>query len=183
MLFLLPLASFQLSRRRTYIFPKTLRRATFRAALAPVMSSFTGRRLMHDVQKIASLSMVDNRGSVVTREIGVTVKDPDEAFVMLAKSEGFAIQRAIDRQIGLSLAANPKKVPLIFYHNNRHFAHRGFFLCPISQHLLPKLTLCFQRKTLCLIHAFRWIRIFRARLQQMQVLRHRGHLESRIALR
>ncbi|KAH8844594.1 hypothetical protein MCOR22_009205 [Pyricularia oryzae] len=68
-----------------------LRRATFRAALAPVISSFTGRRLMHDVQKVASLRMVDNKGSVVIREIGVTVGDPDEAFVMLAKSEGFAI--------------------------------------------------------------------------------------------
>lgn len=66
---------------------------------------------MHDVQKVASLGMVDNKGSVVTREIGVTVGDPDEAFVMLAKSEGFAIQRAIDKQIGLSLAANPKKGP------------------------------------------------------------------------
>lgn len=65
-----------------------LRRATFR---------FTGRRLMHDVQKVASLGMVDNKGSVVTREIGVTVGDPDEAFVMLAKSEGFAIQYASDK--------------------------------------------------------------------------------------
>ncbi|KAI6351827.1 hypothetical protein MCOR25_009720 [Pyricularia grisea] len=78
------------------------RRATFRAALAPVMSTFTGRRLMHDMQKIASLAMVDSKGSVITREIEVTVGEPNEAFVMFDK----------------------KKVPLIFYHNGCHFAHQ-----------------------------------------------------------
>ncbi|KAI6465733.1 hypothetical protein MCOR17_005006 [Pyricularia oryzae] len=93
------------------------RRATFRAALAPVISTFTGRRLMHDMQKIANLAMVDSKGSVINREIEVTVGEPTEAFVMLDKSEGFSIKRAINEQIGLSLTADPGKVPLIFYHN------------------------------------------------------------------
>ncbi|KAI6603336.1 hypothetical protein MCOR04_001738 [Pyricularia oryzae] len=101
------------------------RRATFRAALAPVISTFTGRRLMHDMQKIANLAMVDSKGSVITREIEVTVGEPTEAFVMLDKSEGFSIKRAINEQIGLSLTADPGKVPLIFYHNGYHFAHQS----------------------------------------------------------
>lgn len=106
---------------------------------------------MHDMQKIASFAMVDSKGSVITREIEVTVGEPNEAFVMLDKSEGFSIKRAINEQIGLFLIADPGKVPLIFYHNGYYFAHRGSIhpQFPIS---IPKLT-CVSNKNLCLIHA------------------------------
>ncbi|KAI7909736.1 hypothetical protein M0657_011707 [Pyricularia oryzae] len=100
------------------------RRATFRVALAPI-SSLTGRRLMHDMRKVASLAMIDKKGLVVSREIEVTMEEPGDASVMLDKSEGFSIKRAIDEQIGLSLTADPEMVPLVFYHNSRHFAHQS----------------------------------------------------------
>lgn len=122
------------------------RRATFRAALAPVISTFTGRRLMHDMQKIANLAMVDSKGSVITREIEVTVGEPTEAFVMLDKSEGFSIKRAINEQIGLSLTADPGKVPLIFYHNGYHFAHRGS-IHPQFSNVYTKTNMYFQQES------------------------------------
>lgn len=57
---------------------------------------------MHNVQKAANLAIVNKKGLVVTREIEITVEEPDNASIMLDESDGFSIERAIDEQIGLS---------------------------------------------------------------------------------
>lgn len=131
---------FDLSQRKMF------RRATFRVALAPI-SSLTGRRLMHDMRKVASLAMIDKKGLVVSREIEVTMEEPGDASVMLDKSEGFSIKRAIDEQIGLSLTADPEMVPLVFYHNSRHFAHRGS-IYPQFLIFITKTDICFQQESM-----------------------------------
>lgn len=57
---------------------------------------------MHNVQKAANLAIVNKKGLVVTREIEITVEEPDNASIMLDESDGFSIERAIDEKIGLS---------------------------------------------------------------------------------
>lgn len=98
--------------------------AAFRPALGPRLS-LTTKRAMHDKIFAAHVVMADKNGSLLKRKFDITIGDPHEAWILLAKEEGFSLKSAIDEQIEPSSFADPEMVPLVFHHDSRHFAHHS----------------------------------------------------------
>ncbi|PNY18159.1 Uncharacterized protein TCAP_07593 [Tolypocladium capitatum] len=82
---------------------------------------FYCRRLFHDGK--ADFVTVNADGSLITRNLDIFISDPHKAYIILDKDVGLAMTSAIAKQTGFSLATDPDKVPLTFYHSSRYFAH------------------------------------------------------------
>ncbi|KAI8713452.1 hypothetical protein NCS52_01289900 [Fusarium sp. LHS14.1] len=74
-------------------------------------------------ERKADLVTLGATGSLETRKLDVITGDPHEAYVIVDRNAGFAIKSAIIGQTKSSLAKEPEKVPLVFHHESRHFAH------------------------------------------------------------
>lgn len=83
-------------------------------------------------ERKADLVTLDTNGSLETRKLDVITGDPHEAYIIVDRNVGFAMRSAIIKQTELSLATNAEKVPLVFHHHSRHFAHRE---CNMPVHL------------------------------------------------
>ncbi|EEU41928.1 uncharacterized protein NECHADRAFT_86004 [Fusarium vanettenii 77-13-4] len=79
------------------------------------------RRRFHE--RKADLVTLDANGSLETRKLDVITGDPHEAYVIVDRNVGFAMRSAIMKQTESSLATNAERVPLVFHHHSRHFAH------------------------------------------------------------
>ena len=95
--------------------------ASTRTLSAAFLGPSYSHRAYHEVK--ATYTSIDASGSLTTRKVDITIGNPHEAYLIMAKDMGFAMKSAICQQIGTSLMGDPEKVPLKFHHTSRHFAH------------------------------------------------------------
>ncbi|KAL2670645.1 hypothetical protein Neosp_014433 [[Neocosmospora] mangrovei] len=74
-------------------------------------------------ERKADLVTLGANGSLETRKLDVITGDPHEAYVIVDRNVGFAMRSAIVKQTESSLTTNAEKIPLVFHHHSRHFAH------------------------------------------------------------
>lgn len=58
-----------------------------------------------------------------SKDVIISRAGEDESSVMIDREVGLAMEAALRRQIGESLADDPEIIPLKFYHKSLHFAH------------------------------------------------------------
>lgn len=76
--------------------------------------------------KSADFTTVNAQGSPATEQVEVWLGEPHEAYVMVPKHVGRAIEAACAPYGNSAHIAGPDTYPLIFDHKSRHFVHSKF---------------------------------------------------------
>ncbi|PNY23786.1 uncharacterized protein TCAP_06274 [Tolypocladium capitatum] len=84
---------------------------------------FRTQRAFHSAK--ADFITIGTNGTLLTRQPDIFIGDPHEAYIIIDINVGLTFRSAIAKQAGLSLTADPNKVPLAFHHDSRHFAHQS----------------------------------------------------------
>jgi hypothetical protein len=76
----------------------------------------------------AQFTTISPAGLLTTRDISISIGDSDEAYISFAPEFGFSIKSAIVSQLGIGSVTSQREpseptIPLVFYHDTRHFAH------------------------------------------------------------
>lgn len=79
-------------------------------------------------QAAARFTTLSPAGILTTRDISITIGDPDEAYIYFDPEVGFSMKSSIMSQLGIGPVSLRRElseptIPLVFYHNTRHFAH------------------------------------------------------------
>lgn len=86
----------------------------------------------------AQFVAINEEGTPTSSETEIRIGDEHQAFIYINPSLGDKIKYAVMQQTGVGNTQNLKKLPMVFYHESRHFAH-GLLSFIVMLPLLPSL--------------------------------------------